>query len=87
MCPCLAQPNARAPNIFDYLATPWDAGVLKDTMVITEEAAAEAMPLSFKFINRVRHFNCLLYRTGLHYLIGGCEVEYDIRPFPRLELV
>jgi hypothetical protein len=78
-------PNAKPPNIFDYLATPWDTNVLKDAMLITEEAKAEALPLSFKFIDQVKHFNCLLYRAGLHFLIGGCEVQYDIRPFPRLE--
>ena len=79
------RPNSRPPNIFDYLATPWDANVLKDAMRITEEATAEAMPLSFKFIDQVKHFNCLLYRAGLHFLIGGCQVQYDIRPFPRIE--
>lgn len=84
---CLVQPNARDPNIFDYLATPWDKGVLKDAMEIAEEAIPEAIPLSFKLIDRVRHFNCLVYRTGAHFLIGGCEVQYNIKPFPRLELV
>ncbi len=83
---CLNQPNARPPNIFDYLATPWDTSVLKDAMATTEEASAEAMPLSFKFIDQVKHFNCLLYRAGVHFLIGGCEVKYNIRPFPRLKL-
>jgi hypothetical protein len=85
MCNCPTRPNARPPNIFDYMATSWDEGVLKDAMIIVEEAVAETMPLSFKFIDQIRHFNCLLYRTGLHYLIGGCNVKYDITPFPRLE--
>ena len=49
-------------------------------MQTAEESMPERIPLSFRFIDQVKHYHCQVFRSGYYFFIGGCEVYYQVIP-------
>jgi hypothetical protein len=64
-------------NIFKGLVSKWDRHSLEKAMQTAEESMPERIPLSFRFIDQVKHYHCQIFRSGYHFFIGGCEVHYS----------
>ncbi|MCG8643311.1 MAG: hypothetical protein MI862_26530 [Desulfobacterales bacterium] len=70
--------TGRKPNIFDRLVSNWDRKTLKKAMAKTEESKPQTVPLSFRFIDQIKHYDCQVFRSRHHYFIGGCQVEHKV---------
>ena len=74
--------DVKDKNILKYLDSNWDKKVLKEAMTQAKMIKPELLPLTFRFVDKIKHFNCQLFRLDRHFLIGGCGVRYGTIPFP-----
>ena len=74
-------PNGRGPNVFEQTATAHDKQVLRCAMARVSESTPLTVPLSFRFIDEIRHYRCLIYRSGNVFFLGGCLHQCRILPF------